>query len=66
MTKTEAERSAIAAWRRLPLKDRQTEEQAALFAMSIHANYDFPCAGDRYQTIKAWLLHDMGITRGVL
>jgi hypothetical protein len=70
MTKADAERLTIAEWRKLPLQERQTEDQAAIFAMRVYGTMphlcNFRCSGDKYQTIKAWLQRDLAITRGMI
>jgi hypothetical protein len=65
MNQEDAKREIIREWRALPKEQRQTEKQAALFAMQIKDKYKFRCAGDRYQTINAWLRRHMSLTRGL-
>ena len=65
MTQEEARRLIIAKWRRLPKEQRQTENDAAAFAMKC--TYDetvngFRCSGDKYQRIEGWLFRDLDAT----
>lgn len=55
MTKEEARLACIRDWMALPSDERQTESQAALFAMKIKARYAFRASGDKYQVVKGWL-----------
>ncbi|UHC20450.1 hypothetical protein LRS73_35555 (plasmid) [Methylobacterium currus] len=59
MTKDEAKREALRRWRQLPPAERQTDEQAAQFAMRLHHSGElrFRCSGDPYQHIKGWLMN---------
>jgi hypothetical protein len=66
MNQDDAKREIIREWRSLPKEQRQTDEQAALFAMQIKDKYRFRGGTvDPYQTIHAWLLRDISLTRGL-
>ena len=54
-TEDEARRKIRREWSKLPPSERQTREQAAVFAMEIKDKYPFPSKTDRYQVIKGWL-----------
>jgi hypothetical protein len=61
-----ARHEIIREWRSLPKELRQTDEQAAAFAMQIKDKYKFSSGStDPYQTVKDWLLHYLSITRGL-
>jgi hypothetical protein len=49
-------RAIIREWMSLPRDKRQTEEQAAAFAMKTIEKKEFRCSGDRHQRVMAWLL----------
>jgi hypothetical protein len=64
MNQVNARHEIIREWRSLPKDLRQTDEQAAAFAMQIKDKYKFSSGStDRYQTVKDWLLHYLSITR---
>jgi hypothetical protein len=67
MKQEDAKREILAKWNKLPWQMRQTENDAARFAFSIKDKYKFRCGTeDPYQTIKAWLTHDiMSLRRGL-
>ena len=66
MNQEDAKREIIREWRALPKEQRQTEKQAAFFAMQIKDKYKFRGGtADPYQTINAWLRRDMSLTRGL-
>jgi hypothetical protein len=66
MNQEDAKREIIQEWRTLPKERRQTNEQAALFAMQIKDKYKFRGgAADPYQTIKGWLQRHLSLTRGL-
>ena len=57
MNEVDARHEIIREWRSLPKEQRQTDEQAAAFAMQIKDKYKFSSeSADPYQTIKGWLL----------
>ncbi len=64
MTQSEAEKHVVREWQKLPLENRQTEDQAAAFAMEYAYRLEFPCKGDKYQalmaSIKRFLLQTQG------
>ena len=65
MHQVNARHEIIREWRSLPKELRQTEEQAAAFAMQIKDKYKFASeSADRYQTVKGWLLNYLWLTRG--
>jgi RNA polymerase alpha subunit len=64
MNQVNARHEIIREWRSLPKDLRQTDEQAASFAMQIKDKYKFSSGTtDPYQTVKDWLLHYLSITR---
>ena len=56
----DARRAIIREWMSLPRDKRQTEEQAAAFAMKAIEKQDFRCSGDRHQRVMAWILPRTG------
>jgi hypothetical protein len=65
MNQVNARHEIIREWRSLPNELRQTDEQAAAFAMQIKDKYKFSSdSADHYKTVKDWLLHYLSITRG--
>jgi len=66
MNQVNARHEIIREWRSLPRELRQTDEQAAAFAMQIKDKYKFSSdSADHYQTVKDWLLRYLSITRGL-
>src|SRR5882757_4608406 len=66
MHQVNARHDIIREWRSLPKELRQTDEQAAAFAMQIKDKYKFSSdSADPCQTVKDWLLHYLSITRGL-
>ena len=65
MKKADAEKRIIAEWRSLPRAERQTDAQAAAFAMKIKDKYPFKGSGDPYQTIKAMVQRHLSLTKGL-
>ena len=66
MNQVNARHEIIREWRSLPKELRQTDEQAAAFAMQIKDKYKFSSdSADRYQTVKDWLLRYLSITCGL-
>jgi hypothetical protein len=66
MNQVNARREIIREWRSLPTEQRQTDEQAALFAMQIKDKYTFSSESpDPYLTVKGWLLNYRSLTRGL-
>jgi hypothetical protein len=64
MNQANARHEIIREWRSLPKDLRQTDEQAAAFAMQIKDKYKFSSGStDPYQTVKDWLLHYPSIMR---
>jgi hypothetical protein len=45
----------------LPVAERQTDDQAAAYAMKIKDRYPFKCSGDRYQVVKGWLQNHLSM-----
>jgi hypothetical protein len=65
MHQVNARHEIIREWRSLPKELRQTDEQAAAFAMQIKDKYKFSSdSADPYQTVKGWLLCYLSLTRG--
>ena len=56
----DARRAIIREWMSLPRDKRQTEEQAAAFAMKAVEKREFSCSGDRPQRVMTWLLPRTG------
>lgn len=53
MLRKDAEREIIREWTALPESERQTENQAAKFALRMKRKYPFDyIGGDRYQEIR--------------
>src|SRR5258708_37137419 len=66
MNQVNARHEIIREWRSLPRELRQTDGQAAAFAMQIKDKYKFSSdSADHYQTVKDWLLRYLSITRGL-
>jgi hypothetical protein len=64
MNQVNARREIIREWRSLPKELRQTDEQAATFAMQIKDKYKFSSdSADPYQTVRGWLLSYLSLTR---
>ncbi|MCP3464450.1 hypothetical protein [Bradyrhizobium sp. CCGUVB23] len=64
MNQVNARREIIREWRSLPKELRQTDEQAAAFAMQIKDKYKFSSdSADPYQTVMGWLLSYLSLTR---
>ena len=56
----EARRAIIREWMSLPREKRETEEQAAAFALKAIEKHDFRVSGDRQRKVMAWLLPRIG------
>jgi hypothetical protein len=57
MLRSEAECAIIGEWMSLPESERQTEHQAAQFALQMKRKYPFDyVGGDRYQEIRRMML----------
>ena len=57
MLRKDAEREIIREWMNLPETERQSEHQAAQFALKMKRKYPFDYAGgDRYQEIRRMML----------
>jgi hypothetical protein len=66
MHQVNARHEIIREWRSLPKELRQTDEQAAAFAMQIKDKYKLSSdSADPYQTVKGWLLCYLSLTRGM-
>ena len=59
MTKEEAQREALARWRKLPVMERQDFEQAFGFAAMVEREFDFRTMGNKRKVIAAWLIRDI-------
>jgi hypothetical protein len=56
-----ARRAIIREWMSLPREKRQTEEQAAAFALlTAIEKHDVRCSGGRRRRIMAWLMPRIG------
>jgi hypothetical protein len=63
MLRKEAEREIIREWLSLPENERQTEHQAAQFALEMKRKYVFDyVGGDRYQEIRRMMLRHASAT----
>jgi hypothetical protein len=61
LLRKEAEREIIREWVSLPENERQTEHQAAQFALEMKRKYVFDyVGGDRYQEIRRMMLRHTG------
>jgi hypothetical protein len=56
----DARRTIIREWMSLPREKRQTEEQAAAFAVKAIEKHRLRCSGDPHQRVMAWLLPRSG------
>jgi hypothetical protein len=56
MTQDDARQAILTEWSSLPPLKRMSEHQAAVFAIKAMQRFQFRCFGDRYRTIKAWLV----------
>ena len=65
MKQEDAKREILREWRALPEKRRQSQDDATRFAFSVVNKYKFGGTGDPYQTIRAWILRDMSLRRGL-
>jgi hypothetical protein len=64
MNQVNARHEIIREWRSLPKELRETDEQAAAFAMLIKDKYKFSSdSADRYQTVIDWLALPIGYAR---
>jgi hypothetical protein len=64
MNQVNARHEIIREWRSLPKELRETDEQAAAFAMLIKDKYKFSSdIADRYQTVIDWLALPIGYAR---
>ena len=64
MNQVNARHEIIREWRSLPKELRETDEQAAAFAMQIKDKYKFSSdSADPYQTVRGWLLSYLSLTR---
>lgn len=59
MNKQEAEREALRRWRRLPIMQRQTFDQAIAFSESSEAEIEFHTMGNTRHLVQAWLVKDI-------
>jgi hypothetical protein len=58
----DARRTIIREWMSLPTDKRQTEEQAAAFAIKTLEKHKFRCSGNPHHRIMAWLSPRIGKT----
>jgi hypothetical protein len=65
MKQVDAKREILREWHALPKERRRTQDDATRFAISVVNKYRFGGTGDPYQTIRAWLLRDMSLRRGL-
>ena len=55
-----ARRAIIREWMLLQREKRQSEEQAAAFALKAIEKHDFRVSGDRQRRVMAWLMPRVG------
>jgi hypothetical protein len=60
MIKPHARRLIIAEWLSLPKEERETKQQACVFAVKAAARYQFECVGDPQKEIMEWLSSHIG------
>jgi hypothetical protein len=66
MHQVSARHEIIREWRSFPKEQRQTDEQAVLFAMQIKDKYKFSSeSANPLQTVEGRLLSYRSLTRGV-
>ena len=58
-TKDEAREEALRRWRALPPTERQTIDQAQIFAAALAAELDFRTMGNSRMVILGWLVRDL-------
>jgi hypothetical protein len=59
MTKEEAERETLKAWRALPVQKRQNLDDATEFAKLIAPGVPFDTLGSHDRIVEAWLHRDV-------
>jgi hypothetical protein len=65
MNQEDAKRQIIREWRAPPSDQRQTDEQAAFFAMQIKAQIQIQRVRRRSVSIKGWLERHLSLARGL-
>jgi hypothetical protein len=63
LTKDEAHDEALRRWRELPPEERQSPEQAQIFAAGLADTLDFRTMGNERKVIAAWLIRDLAASR---
>jgi hypothetical protein len=58
-TKDEAREETLRRWRALPDHERQTIEQANVFAAALAGDFDFRTMGNTRRVILGWLIRDL-------
>ena len=58
LTKDEAREETLRRWRELPAKERETEEQAQVFAAALAAELDFRSMANTRKLILSWLTRE--------
>lgn len=58
LTKDEAREETLRRWRELPAEERETEEQAQVFAAALAAQLDFRTMANPRKLILSWLMHE--------
>jgi hypothetical protein len=58
-TKDDAREESLRRWHALPPTERQTTEQAQIFAAALAADLDFRTMGNRRMVILGWLVRDL-------
>jgi hypothetical protein len=59
LSKDEAREETLRRWRALPASDRQTSEQAEIFAAALADQLDFRTMANRRRVIMGWLTREM-------
>jgi hypothetical protein len=59
LSKDDAREESLRRWRELPPQDRETIEQAQVFAAALAAELDFRTMGNSRRVIFGWLTRDM-------
>ena len=58
LSKDEAREETLRRWRELPAAERETEEQAQVFAAALAAELDFRTMANTRKLILSWLLRE--------
>ena len=58
LSKDEAREETLRRWRELPAQERETEEQAQVFAAALAEQLDFRTMANSRKLILSWLLRE--------